>query len=83
MKYVFDAICQTFELELNDIIILSTDGLFDNVSDFQIEQILARSNSLKQAAKEMVTYAVRYYVKPDDILVLMARVTTNTNLLYA
>ncbi|CAF1607936.1 unnamed protein product [Adineta ricciae] len=80
---VFDAICQTFELELNDIIILSTDGLFDNVSDFQIEQILARSNSLKQAAKELVTYAVRYYVKPDDILVLMARVTTNTNLLYA
>ncbi|UJR21416.1 hypothetical protein I4U23_024505 [Adineta vaga] len=79
---VFDAICQSFDLELNDIIILSTDGLFDNVSDFQIEQILARTNSLKQAANDLVTYAVRYYVKPDDILVIMARVTTNNNSLY-
>ena len=100
---VFDAICQTFDLEVNDIIILSTDGLFDNASDFHLEQILARvsdwlpswraelnvcistlqSNSLKQAANELVTHAVRYYVKPDDILVIMARVTASSSLSYA
>ena len=36
-----DAICQNFQLELDDIIILSTDGLFDNVSDQLIEKIIA------------------------------------------
>ncbi|CAF1027524.1 unnamed protein product [Adineta steineri] len=79
---IFDAICQTFDLELNDVIILSTDGLFDNVSDFQIEQILARTSSLKHAASELVTHAVRFYIKPDDILVIMARVTSNPNLIH-
>lgn len=38
----FDAICQTFDLEVDDIIILSTDGLFDNVPDYIIEQILSQ-----------------------------------------
>lgn len=41
-----DAICQTFDLQLGDIVILSTDGLFDNVSDRLIEQILAHVNFL-------------------------------------
>lgn len=36
-----DAICQTFDLQLDDIVILSTDGLFDNVPDRLIEFILA------------------------------------------
>jgi serine/threonine protein phosphatase PrpC len=36
-----DAIYQTFDLEFDDIIILSTDGLFDNVPDHLIEQILS------------------------------------------
>jgi protein phosphatase PTC7 len=39
-----DAICQTFDLKLNDIIILSTDGLFDNVPDYLIEQILSQAS---------------------------------------
>ena len=39
-----DAICQRFDLELDDIVILSTDGLFDNVPDRLIEHILAHVN---------------------------------------
>jgi hypothetical protein len=35
-----DAICQSFQLELDDIIVLSTDGLFDNVPDRLLEKIL-------------------------------------------
>lgn len=37
-----DAICQNFQLELDDIVILSTDGLFDNVSDHLIERIISK-----------------------------------------
>ncbi|CAM4744403.1 unnamed protein product [Rotaria magnacalcarata] len=70
----FDAICETFDLELDDIIILSTDGLFDNVPNHLIEQILSHNRSLKHAANQLVTRAIRFYVKPDDILVIMARV---------
>ncbi|CAF0826949.1 unnamed protein product [Adineta ricciae] len=70
-----DAICQNFQLELDDVIILSTDGLFDNVPDRLIERILSKNHSLKHAANCLVNHAVRYYVKPDDILVIMARVT--------
>lgn len=40
-----DAICQNFQLEQDDIIILSTDGLFDNVPHRLIERILASVNS--------------------------------------
>ncbi len=39
---ILDAICQNFQLELDDIVILSTDGLFDNVPDQLIERILAK-----------------------------------------
>ena len=39
---ILDAICQNFQLELDDIVILSTDGLFDNVPDQLIERILSR-----------------------------------------
>jgi len=38
----FDAICQDFQLELDDIVILSTDGLFDNVPDQLIERIISK-----------------------------------------
>ncbi len=37
-----DAICQSFQLELDDIVILSTDGLFDNVPSRLIERIIAK-----------------------------------------
>ena len=39
---ILDAICQNFQLELDDVVILSTDGLFDNVPDRLIERIIAR-----------------------------------------
>ncbi|CAF1415050.1 unnamed protein product [Rotaria sordida] len=74
-----DAICDTFDVQLDDIIILSTDGLFDNVPNFLIEKILSQNHSLKKSANDLVTRAVRYYVKPDDILVIMARITSINN----
>ncbi|CAF2824620.1 unnamed protein product [Rotaria sp. Silwood2] len=74
-----DAICDTFDLELNDIIILSTDGLFDNVPNYLIEKILSQNYSLKHSANDLVTRAIRFYIKPDDILVIMARVTAINN----
>ncbi|UJR28007.1 hypothetical protein I4U23_009265 [Adineta vaga] len=74
-----DAICQNFQLELDDIIILSTDGLFDNVPDRLIERILSKNPCLKHAANCLVNHAVRYYIKPDDILVIMARVMKDEN----
>jgi len=75
-----DAICQNFQLELDDIVILSTDGLFDNVPDQLIERIISKNPSLKHAANNLVNHAVRYYIKPDDILVIMARLTTNNDI---
>lgn len=45
VEFIFrslDAICQNFQLELDDIIILSTDGLFDNVPDRLIERIISK-----------------------------------------
>ncbi|CAF1614843.1 unnamed protein product [Rotaria magnacalcarata] len=77
-----DAICQTFQLELDDIVILSTDGLFDNVPDRLLEKIVSKHHSLKDAANELVNHAVRFYVKPDDILVIMARLTTDKHRTY-
>ncbi|CAF0978952.1 unnamed protein product [Rotaria sp. Silwood1] len=74
-----DAICDTFDLELDDIIILSTDGLFDNVPNYLIEKILSQNHSLKRSANDLVTRAVRFYIKPDDILVIMARVAAINN----
>lgn len=74
-----DAICQNFQLELDDIVILSTDGLFDNIPDQLIERILLKHVSIKQAANHLVNHAVRFYIKPDDILVIMARVTTTND----
>ncbi|CAF3390378.1 unnamed protein product [Rotaria socialis] len=77
-----DAICQTFQLELDDIVILSTDGLFDNIPDRLLEKIISKHPSLKNAANELVNHAVRFYVKPDDILVIMARLTTDKHRTY-
>ncbi|CAF0755023.1 unnamed protein product [Adineta steineri] len=74
-----DAICQNFQLELDDIIILSTDGLFDNVPDRLIERMISKNHSLKHVANDLVNHAVRFYVKPDDILVIMARVIANND----
>ena len=37
---------RTFLLELDDVVILSTDGLFDNVPDRLIETILVQSRRL-------------------------------------
>ncbi|CAF1319244.1 unnamed protein product, partial [Didymodactylos carnosus] len=68
-----DAICQSFQLIQDDIIILSTDGLFDNVHDHMIEMIVANCRSLSHAAEQLVNRAVRFYSKPDDILVIIAR----------
>ncbi|CAF0817232.1 unnamed protein product [Rotaria sordida] len=74
-----DAICQNFQLTLDDIIILSTDGLFDNVPDQLIERILSKNHLLKDVANDLVNHAVRFYVKPDDILVIMARLTPDND----
>ncbi|CAF1566755.1 unnamed protein product, partial [Rotaria sp. Silwood1] len=40
------------------------------------------NRSLKDAANDLVNHAVRFYVKPDDILVIMARVTADNNCTY-
>jgi len=52
----FDAICQTFDLKLNDIIILSTDGLFDNVPDNLIEQILSQASFIIYFSYEFIHF---------------------------
>lgn len=48
---ILDAICQNFQLELDDIVILSTDGLFDNVPDQLIERILSRVSPLHHTSQ--------------------------------
>ncbi|CAF1580221.1 unnamed protein product, partial [Didymodactylos carnosus] len=69
-----DAICQSFQLTEGDIVILSTDGLFDNVHDDMLERIVSNSHSLSHAATQLVNQAVRFYLKPDDILIIIARI---------
>ncbi len=38
-----------------------------------------QNHSLKNAANDLVNHAVRFYVKPDDILVIMTRLTTDND----
>ncbi|CAF4226792.1 unnamed protein product, partial [Adineta steineri] len=53
--------------------------LFDNVPDRLIERMISKNHSLKHIANDLVNHAVRFYVKPDDILVIMARVIANND----
>lgn len=38
-----------------------------------------QNRSLKHAANELVNHAVRFYIKPDDILVILARIVPSKN----
>ncbi|CAF0872149.1 unnamed protein product [Brachionus calyciflorus] len=71
-----------FEVIKDDIIILSSDGLFDNLEPYEIEEICSKSKSLMDAAENLVFRSVKYYRKPDDILVLIAKIVENKPLSY-
>jgi protein phosphatase PTC7 len=74
-----DSNTESHPVQKGDIVVLATDGFWDNIKDIsEIIQIITDLNSLdkslKKIAKILVDEALSYYVKPDDITVVVARI---------
>jgi len=67
-----------FQVEKNDIIILSSDGLWDVIKAPQLHQIMERNRDqdLQDLADDLLHHAVNGYIinERDDILVIVCRV---------
>lgn len=72
-----DTICERVQVVKDDFVIVSSDGLFDNLTYQEIEEICQKSKSINDAAENLVNRCVRYYRKPDDIIVLIAKLIDN------
>jgi len=72
-----DTICENFKMEKDDIVILSSDGLFDNLEDDEIEKIVEENKSNGQLAEQLILSAVNNLRKPDDILLIIGTVGEN------
>jgi len=68
-------------VEENDIIILASDGLWDNCSVQDMTVIVSEMNqrgaSTSEISQILVETALSFYVKPDDITVVVAKVVVN------
>jgi len=71
-----------------DIIVLASDGLWDNIpncheqnSDISvlIQELDARGATMANIAQVLVETALSYYVKPDDITVVVSKVICEGN----
>ena len=72
-----DTICEQFKVQKDDIIIVSSDGLDDNLDFHEIETIYQKSKNDYDAVRNLVFNSVKFYRKPDDILVIIAKVVDN------
>jgi len=75
--------CREHAVEDGDIIILASDGLWDNIpnchqsnSDLAVlvSELDARGAAMPDIAQMLVETALSYYFKPDDITVVVAKV---------
>lgn len=57
-----------------DLIIVSSDGLYDNCDFHEIEEICLKSKTLSDLAHNLVHRSLKNNYKPDDIIVLVAKV---------
>ncbi|CAF1015588.1 unnamed protein product [Adineta ricciae] len=75
-----DCSLDTFEVQKDDIIILSSDGLWDVIQSDQLQQIVERNanKDLQDLADDLLSQAVEGYIANgrDDILVIVCRVDT-------
>lgn len=68
----------------NDLIIIGSDGLWDNIDDMNnIINIIIQFNNLdiplNDIAELLMTYALSYYDKPDDITIIIGKVRNSIN----
>lgn len=78
--------CKEHNVEIGDIIILASDGLWDNIPNCHtndsdvavlVSELDARGATMSNIAQVLVETALSYYVKPDDITVVVAKVVTD------
>jgi len=83
-----DAECREHTVQHGDIIVLASDGLWDNIpncheqnSDLSIliTELDNRGASMANIAQVLVETALSYYVKPDDITVVVGKVICDNN----
>jgi len=58
-----------------DIIILATDGLWDNIQNLNELLFLTTKYSIENLAHGVAKHALSYYIKPDDITVIALKVS--------
>jgi len=80
--------CQRHSVQHGDIIVLASDGLWDNIpncheqnSDISIliSELDSRGATVANIAQVLVETALSYYMKPDDITVVVAKVMCDSN----
>ncbi len=69
-----ESIIDTFTVENNDIIIMATDGLWDNICDIDNICIIVSNLDINLIAKELIKIALNNYEKPDDITVIVSKI---------
>ncbi|KAJ9447795.1 hypothetical protein DIPPA_01915 [Diplonema papillatum] len=70
----YDAVNEGFTVFPNDIIVLATDGLWDNIVMEQIEELSKKAANIELFAKQLVVAGSTRPRKPDDVTVIAARV---------
>jgi len=77
---LLDIDIQEFSLEKNDVLVLASDGVYDNLQDLEIVEIVNKYNSnvksianqILQSSFEFSESPIRKYSKPDDITVVVS-----------
>lgn len=70
-----DSVIEFHYIQKGDIIILATDGLWDNVYDKDNFISEIKDTSMDIMAKKIVEYAISCDIKPDDITVIVLELT--------
>eukprot|EP01063_Lacrimia_lanifica_P017845 TRINITY_DN24830_c0_g1_i1.p1 TRINITY_DN24830_c0_g1~~TRINITY_DN24830_c0_g1_i1.p1 ORF type:complete len:285 (+),score=108.76 TRINITY_DN24830_c0_g1_i1:58-912(+) len=70
----YEATNDHFEVEKGDVLVLATDGLWDNVDLDQISAISKDFTDVSEFAKQLVVAGSTRPRKPDDVTVVAARI---------
>lgn len=69
-----ESIIESFNVKNNDIIIMATDGLWDNIFLNDIYHIINNCEDNKSIAQELLRMALIYNFKPDDITIIVSKI---------